>query len=646
MCGITGLWHRTNATAPQGQADLEATVTAMAATLAVRGPDDAASWCDADAGLALGFRRLAIVDLTTAGRQPMQSASGRTVIVFNGEIYNAEDMRQELAGRQIHWRGHSDTEVLLEAIEAWGLTAALQRTNGMFALGLWDRAERTLTLARDRLGKKPLYWSDRNGLVLFGSQPRALMAHPAFDRQLDRNALCAYLRHNAMPSPHTVFAGMRQVAPGHLVRITANGQPLIMAWWRLADVVTDARPFRGTLTDASHALETVLGDAVKQRMIADVPLGAFLSGGIDSSAVVALMQKQSSRPVKTFTIGYHEPAFDESTYAADVARHLGTDHTSLMIEPADALALVPRLPDIYDEPFADASQIPTLLVSQLARTQVTVALSGDGGDELFAGYNRYLEADRFRRLVATTPKALRSGLATGMAGIAPAQWDRLFALLPERHRPRAAGDKMHKLSDVLAEDGDGFYRKLTSGWSDPHALIPGGVEPMTAAGDPAIAALVPDFIARMQYRDTLTYLPDDILTKVDRASMAMSLEARNPLLDHRVVSFAWSLPQAYKLQGRVGKRVLRSVLARHVPDGLINRPKMGFGIPIDRWLRGPLRDWAEDLLSEQSLRYGGVFAPAPIRQRWTEHLSERRNWQSSLWTVLMFQAWQRHWRVG
>ncbi len=649
MCGITGLWvHDAQRQGRRQDNQLAATVGCMAVTLAARGPDDADVWVDADAGLALGFRRLAIIDLSPAGRQPMCSASGRHVLVFNGEIYNAEDLRAELAPRGIAWRGHSDTEVLLEAAAAWGLETTLRRANGMFGLALWDRHERHLTLARDRLGKKPLYWSAQGGLTLFGSQPRALLAHPDFNRALDRGAIAALLRHNSIPSPHTAFAGMRQVAPGHLVRFDGKSAPQEAAWWSLAELVGAAAqsPFQGNLEAAADELERLLGDAVARRMVADVPLGAFLSGGIDSSAVVALMQKHATRPVKTFTIGYREPSFDESGYAGAVAQHLGTDHTTLMIDAKDALDLVPRLPDIYDEPFADASQIPMLLVAQLARQHVTVALSGDGGDELFAGYNRYLEADRFRRFVAVTPRGLRDGVAGLLRCVPPRTWDRAFSVIPERFRPLAPGDKMHKLSDVLGETADGFYRKLTSAWIDPESVVPGAREPVTAASDPRIAGIVPGFIERMQYRDTLTYLPDDILTKVDRASMAMSLEARNPLLDHRVVQFAWSLPLAHKLDGRIGKRVLRTMLARHVPETAFNRPKMGFGIPIDRWLRGPLRDWAEDLLSEQALRHGNVFDPAPIRQRWCEHVSGRRNWQTSLWTVLMFQSWQRHWRLG
>ena len=644
MCGITGYWTRGGA---PGIAP-DSTITRMANALVHRGPDDGRVWADGAAGIHLGFRRLAIIDLSAAGAQPMHSASGRYVLCYNGEIYNFEALRTELSAGGRNWRGHSDTEVMLAGFDTWGVERTLGRLVGMFAIALWDAQERTLLLARDRLGKKPLYWSLVGGTLLFGSELRALRVHPSFRGGLNRDAIALYLRHGCFPAPHTVYRGVQQLQPGHLLRLSATGEPRVDPYWQLADVVADGklRPFTGSDSEAVDALGGVLGQAVRERMVADVPLGAFLSGGYDSSVVVALMQRASSRPVRTFSIGFHEAGYDEAQHAKAVAAHLGTDHTELYVTAAEAQAVIPRLPDIYDEPFADASQIPTYLVSQMARQHVTVALSGDGGDEVFAGYNRYGQAARFQQMAGRVPRAMRAMAAAGIRSVPPSAWDRAAGVLPPHMRAKQTGDKLHKLAGVLAETGDGFYHRLISQWNEVGAAMPGAREPMTAARDPAVAALVPGFVERMQYRDTLTYLPDDILTKVDRASMAVSLEARAPLLDQRVVEFAWTLPMQMKLRGAETKWILRQLLYRHVPRALVDRPKMGFGVPIDSWLRGPLRAWAEELLSERHLRASGQFAPALVRQRWAEHLAGSHNWQYALWPVLMFEAWMERYGAG
>jgi asparagine synthase (glutamine-hydrolysing) len=617
----------------------------MADTMLHRGPDEGQTWVEPDAGLAFGFRRLAIVDLTPAGRQPMLSASGRCAIAYNGEIYSAPEIKRELGSRAPTFRGHSDTEALLEACDTWGVAAATRRLIGMFAFALYERDKRRLWLVRDRLGIKPLYWTRSGGGLAFASELRALRRYPGFAPAIDRDALASYMRHGYFPSPHTIYCGVHQLPPGHLLRFEPGQEPRIAPYWSLAEVARagQEKPLRASDAEATGLLEALLSDAVRRRMVADVPLGAFLSGGYDSSTVVALMQKASSRPVRTFSIGFSEEGFDEAQHAKRVAAHLGTDHTELYVSPQEAQAVIPRLADIYDEPFADSSQIPTYLVSKLARAHVTVALSGDGGDELFAGYNRYSQADLFRRRAGMIPRQVRAAGAGAIRMLPPGAWDRLFGLAPERLRLPAAGDKMYKLAEVAAEDGDGFYLKLVSMWQDPARLVLGAQEPMTVVADPGVAEIVPDFVERMQYRDTLTYLPDDILTKVDRASMAVSLEARVPILDHRVVELAWSLPLSLKLRGAERKWLLRQVLYRHVPPELVDRPKMGFGIPIDRWLRGPLRDWAEDLLDARRLAEAGLVDPAPVRERWAEHLSGRRSWQYSLWNVLMLEAWRRRW---
>ncbi len=655
MCGIAGFLF----TRLPASWTAHALGTAMTDSLFHRGPDDGAVWTDPEAGVVLGQRRLAIVDLSEAGHQPMASANGRWMITYNGEIYNAEDLRQELIAAGVtRYRGHSDTEVLLEAVALWGVEATLSRLIGMFAIALWDRQERRLHLIRDRLGIKPLYWTvTPDGSFLFGSTPKALRAHPAFAAALDPGALAAYLRYAYVPTPHTIHAGVHKQPPGTWLTIAPGDHEPAgpTAYWSLDAVAAAGRadPLTGLSDDgATDQLEALLSDAVKRRMIADVPLGAFLSGGVDSSTVAALMQKASTGPVRTFTIGYGaggygEGAYDEAAHAEAVARHLGTDHTTLTVTPQQALDLIPRLPEHWDEPFADASQIPTLLLSELTRRHVTVALSGDGGDELFAGYARHgIAGDLWPRL-DNMPRWLRRGAGSAIRTLSPGAWQSIFDLLPPRLRPFAAGDRLHKLAGLLAlPDLEAVYRYLVSQWQNPASLMPGvtearpgGLSDRTGAGD--AVPIASDPVAWMQWQDQKTYLPDDILTKVDRASMAVALEARVPILDHRVVEWSWRLPPHLKQRDGRSKWLLRRVLDRHVPRPLIDRPKQGFAVPLDGWLRGPLRDWAEDLLDPRRLTESGLLNAETVRLTWTEHLSGRRNHQYRLWTVLMFEAWRR-----
>lgn len=642
MCGLTGFLV---ASGVLNEFEASSTMLRMSDAIKPRGPDAAGFWLDEDAGIALAHRRLAILDLSAAGAQPMPSFSGRFVIAFNGEIYNHLRLRHKLesGGRELPWRGHSDTETLLACIEIWGIEETLNQVEGMFAIALWDRAERTLTLIRDRLGEKPLYygWQGRGSRAafLFGSDLSALRQHPVFSTEINRDALALYMRHNCIGGEYSIYSGVRKLRPGSLLTISVDKpEPVPLTWWSGASVAKNGilTPFAGTSDEAVNVLDTILKDSIKQQMISDVPLGAFLSGGIDSSTVVALMQANSSHPVKTFSIGFEEKGYDEAQHAKAVANHLGTDHTELYVTSDQAMAVIPKLPIMYSEPFADSSQIPTFLVSQLAREKVAVSLSGDGGDELFCGYSRYQMAATMWKRISYFPRQLRQLAGRAIIAIPPEVLDKFGGLLAMSH----AGDKLHKGSALLGSRSvPELYRGLVSHWREPDEVVLGANEPLTLQPDALQSLQRLGDVERMMALDMLDYLPDDILAKVDRAAMAVSLETRVPFLNHRVVEFAWTLPINYKLRNGVPKWPLRQLLYRYVPQELVERPKMGFGVPIGEWLRGPLREWAETLISETRLNSEGFFNSKPIRQKWLEHLSGRRNWQYQLWDVLMFQAW-------
>jgi len=640
MCGIAGMMSYRGS-------DLSRIVSGMVEMIRYRGPDNSGVWCDSNYGLAIGHARLSILDLSPAGHQPMESASGRYVIVFNGEIYNHLELRGQLT--DLPWRGHSDTETLLAAFESWGVEKTLQATVGMFALALWDRVERRLVLARDRIGEKPLYYGWSNGTFLFASELKALEVYPDWRGEIDRGGLALFMRYAYVPLPYSIYTGIRKLLPGTYATISptcAVGYwPEPTPYWSAATVAREASRCDWTDSLAAEELNRLLSGAVKGQMVADVPLGALLSGGIDSSTVVALMQAHSSRPIKTFSIGFRENDYNEAPGAKAVAEHLGTDHTEFYVSPADALAVIPHLPSMYDEPFGDSSAIPTHLVARLAKQQVTVALSGDGGDELFGGYNRYSWGSLIWRRIARVPVPMRTMAASALSLLSPEQWDRFGRVLrpglPASLQMSTLGEKVHKLAAVLDSDSQTeLYRRLVSPQRETASLVI-GTQDKPIWGDAQAQQLGDrDFSEAMMLHDLVGYLTDDILAKVDRAAMAISLETRMPLLDHRVVEFSWSLPLSMKIKAESqGKWLLRQVLYRYVPKHLVERPKMGFGIPLDSWLRGSLRDWAEALLEESRLKREGYFDPDPIRTKWREHLSGRRNWQYWLWNVLMFQVW-------
>lgn len=643
MCGLTGFVAASSKTSDE----LTDILRPMCEAIAHRGPDDSGEWVDAETGVALGFRRLAIIDVSPAGHQPMVLASGRFVVTFNGEIYNFEALRKELreAGLAPAFRGHSDTEVMLAAFEAWGVEASLRRFNGMFAIALWDRKLRRLFLMRDRMGVKPLYYGFAGRTFLYGSELKALRRHPDFDATIDRGALGLYFRFLYVPAPYSIYEGIRKLMPGTILTFDpATRNVETTTYWLASDAAArgmDNR-FQGPEEEASREVEALIRDAVRIRMIADVPLGAFLSGGIDSSLITALMQAESSTPVRTFTIGFSEADYNEAPFASAIARHLGTDHTELYMTPDDVVSVIPKLPAMYDEPFADSSQIPTHLVAMLARRHVTVSLSGDGGDELFGGYTRYFIGQKLFRRLAALPVWIRPAIGRALASLSPQAWDRLLGLgrplLPSSLRQANPGSRIHKVARVIAaNDLDAMYFELVSHWSNL-VLQQGNAEAPVTSARPQIT----DPVERMMYFDQISYLPDDILTKVDRASMAVSLESREPLLDYRLVEFAWTLPLSMKVQNGVGKRVLRRVLDRYVPNNLIERPKMGFGIPLESLLRGHLRDWAESLLDPATMRAQGFLNTAMVQARWKDHLDGKDQWKFYLWGVLMFQAWMQN----
>ncbi|MGZ8162344.1 MAG: asparagine synthase (glutamine-hydrolyzing) [Methylobacter sp.] len=703
MCGLAGFWQAKHFSADAAYA----VAGQMANRIVHRGPDDSGVWVDEGSGIALAHRRLAIVDLSPAGHQPMISSSGRYVLVFNGEIYNHLELRAELEraaglpltlapsmllrtglspegrgdsnavdlsrvksspegylhgcrlveqrrsscreGKNVRWRGHSDTETLLAGFEAWGIEATLKKTVGMFAIALWDRQEKVLTLARDRMGEKPLYYGFQNDTFMFGSELKALKAHPDFIGDIDRDVICLYLRHCYIPAPYSIYKGIHKLLPGTYLQLplrqdfSPSASLTPKAYWRLETVVEKglAQPFVGSEADAVAALDAQLKQSIGLQMMADVPLGAFLSGGIDSSTIVALMQVQSSRPVKTFSIGFTEAAYNEAHYAKAVATHLNTDHSELYVSPADCIQVIPRLGSMYDEPFADSSQIPTFLVAQMASEQVTVSLSGDAGDELFCGYNRYLLAEQWNK-VSKIPFGLRQATGRLLDKVEPARWEAMFKQAGKVVTlPNNMGQKLGKLATRLqhADQVEDLYYSLVSEINEPRKMVINANEPETWLTKTGLNMALPDARLHMMYLDGMTYLPDDILVKVDRAAMAVSLETRVPFLDQNIIELAWSLPLSMKFRKGQTKWLLRQVLYQYVPKQLIERPKAGFGIPLGEWLRGPLREWAEGLLNENNLQQEGFFKVSFVHERWQEHLSGKHNHQLLLWNILMFQAW-------
>jgi len=649
MCGFVGF-----VSAGTQLADAHSVLERMGNAIRHRGPDDSGVWTDSVSGIGLVHQRLSIVDLSAAGHQPMYSESGRFVIAFNGEIYNHQELRAWFlaeTGQSPIWRGHSDTESLLACIEAFGLERTLQRSVGMFALALWDREANTISLARDRLGEKPLYYGFFNGTLLFGSELQALKVHPHFSAQVSRSALSLFMRFGYVPAPRSILCGVNKLLPGTWLTIprdslSSGSLPGPVQYWSLPQVISEAhvQRFTGDDTSAIQALETLLTDAIRLQQVADVPLGAFLSGGVDSSLIVSLMQAQSSRPINTYTIGFHEKEFDEAKHAAAVARHLGTQHHEVYLSGADALSLIPKLAGIYDEPFADASQVPSRLVCEIARSSVTVALSGDAGDELFGGYNRYLMAGRIWGRLSKVPRPMRRAAAKLMSLVPSKHWENIYGasrgLLSSHWQVSQPVDKINKLIELLpVESAHALYKNLVSQWKSPEKLVLAGGSPSSLLDD--VANEIPELGLEewMMFMDALTYLPDDILVKMDRAAMSVSLETRVPLLDHRVVEFAARLPLNLKVRDGQGKWILRQILYQHVPRELIERPKTGFGIPLGQWMRGPLREWAEALISESRLKSEGFLDAHIVRQRWDEHMSGRRDWQHQLWNVLMFQSW-------
>jgi asparagine synthase (glutamine-hydrolysing) len=640
MCGIAGLIDPKGVMAAPA---LNSRAKVMTDAIAYRGPDGSGVWSDAQAGVALGHRRLAIIDLTPTGAQPMISADGRWVISYNGEVYNAEAVAAGSGITRTQRRGTSDTEVIVESVARRGLDRTVEDLNGMFAMALWDRDTRTLHLVRDRLGIKPLFYAETTTGLYFSSELKALgAAGLSFD--IDPASVASFLRFGYVPAPYSIYRGVSKVLPGEIVSFQSTGNVRRRIYWSINEVAAlgQNNRFVGSDQEAEARLHGLLADAVSGQMISDVPLGAFLSGGIDSSIVVALMVEAERGPVRTFSIGFPDFGYDESTHARAVARHLATTHEELVVTADDALKTVPLLADMFDEPFADSSQIPTYAVAKMTRQHVKVALTGDGGDELFGGYNRYsLASGPLQRLMGL-PLPLRRGAAVALSAVPDSVADVLAAVLPLKSRPAQPADKLKKLAEVLRLDKDAVYLRLVSQCPDPSKLASGIAEHPI---DLRAQLGSDDFVERMQLFDARTYLPDDILQKVDRASMAVSLEVRPPILDHRVVEFAWSLPRHLRIRNGETKWLLRRVLGRLVPSQLVDRPKMGFGVPLASWLRGPLRDWAEDLLDSKHLSGGPLDARA-VRELWSDHIRGRRNWAYALWTILMLEAWRRRWLPG
>lgn len=644
MCGIVGFWKSSCNDSAKRLGEIASN---MADTLVHRGPDDGGIWVDADMGIALGHRRLSIIDISENGHQPMFSENGRYVITYNGEVYNFRELRSELKKLGHRFRGHSDTEVILAAISEWGLEKAVSVFDGMYAFALWDRKDSLLCLVRDRIGEKPLYYGVQNGTFFFASELKAIRAHPAFQPQINRDAIVSFLRFSYVPAPHSIYRGVYKLLPGHFLCLNS---PLSMVesepYWFLEEIVLAGvnNPFPGSEAEAVDELETRLKKTVRSRMISDVPLGAFLSGGIDSSTIVALMQATSSRPVNTYTIGFHESEFNEATHAKKVAEHIGTNHTEHYVTPQEAMEIIPKLPVIYDEPFADSSQIPTSLISVLTREYVPVSLSGDGGDELFGGYIRYFIFDRYWNTIRMVPYFFRKWVAGAISSIPVKYVDGLYneveRFLPQKVRQSLPVEKFYKLGQVLSHSSiQNTYKRLVSVIAEPNHLATDGRQFKTLIDDPVVWETIPEHVTAMQYLDLMTYHPNDILTKVDRASMAVSLEARAPYLSKEIIEFALKLPLSMRVRNGQGKWILRQVLHRYVPENIVERTKMGFGVPIGEWLKGPLRSWAESLISQRSLERDGYLNALEINCLWQQHLSGHYNHAHILWNILMFQAW-------
>ncbi|HZS64101.1 MAG TPA: asparagine synthase (glutamine-hydrolyzing) [Xanthobacteraceae bacterium] len=641
MCGIAGLFDMRS---KPRESDPAAAARRMVDTLAHRGPDGGDAWGDPEAGVGLGHRRLAIIDLSPGGAQPMHSADGRYVISYNGEVYNFRELRAELAARGHTFRSSSDTEVMLAAFGEWGPEAAVDRFIGMFSFAVFDRQTRTLRLVRDRLGIKPLYWTLLNDVLLFGSELRALMAHPSFRKDVDPNAIASVLRYSYVPSPATVFRGVFKLPPGTILTVQPGHEPVVSTFWKLADVIARRRNDTIGRAEAVEGIDALLRDSVRRRMISDVPLGAFLSGGIDSSAVVAAMQASADRPVRTFTVGFEAAAYDEAKFAREVADRLGTEHTEVTIEPKRVLDLVADVPNWFDEPFADSSQLPTYLVSQVTRRHVTVALSGDGGDELFGGYPKYDWLTSIWRHAGRVPRPLRAALARLATKFPEPLVEKAAAALLDAGRAERAGEKARRLGLALsaATPDDAALALAAVGLAGPLPLRRATHElPLPLI--PNLETSLPDLRLRMQAQDTVTYLPDDILTKVDRCSMAVALEARVPLLDHRLVEYVWSLPASLRHDDREPKHLLRQVLARYLPPSLIDRPKRGFSVPLAEWLRGPLRGWAEELLAPRRTSDDGIFDSDRIQELWKRHIAGVETNATGMWNILMVRAWAERW---
>lgn len=642
MCGFAGVLSKNKIMLNPSH------INRMTEAINHRGPDDYGFWSSHENGIALGHRRLSVLDLTKAGSQPMRLDNGRYVLVFNGEIYNHKHIRDKLKNYQ--WSGSSDTETLLVAFEQLGIKETIQHCVGMFSFAAWDQIEKVLIIGRDRMGEKPIYYGwqglGENECFLFGSELKAIKCHPSFSSEINRNSLCLLMRYSYISSPHSIYEKIFKLKPGHLLKVSFHKkEPIIEPYWSLINIAISnniSQSFESE-KDKVDELEDLLKNVIKQQMVADVPIGAFLSGGIDSSVIVALMQCQSNKPVNTFTVGFDDKIYNEALQSKQIARYLGTEHTELYVSPQQALEVIPDLARVYCEPFADSSQIPTYLLSKLAKTKVTVSLSGDGGDELFGGYNRYVFTNQLWQKMLSMPVWGKYLVSRFIKLLSPNSWnniaDPIQTFLPKWLKLNNFGEKLHKGARVITiEEFNDFYLGLLSHW-DPQEIVLNGKEPKTLINSKNHAFEIFDNVKKMMLMDSMTYLPDDILVKLDRASMATSLESRVPFLDHRLVEFGFKIPQSMKFRDQKGKWILREVLYRHVPKKLIERPKMGFAIPMNKWLRGPLKDWAENLLDEKRLKQEGYFNYKPIRKKWLEHLSGKHNWEHILWNVLMFQSW-------